>query len=263
MSRRRITRALTACVACLVIPLAGFSSARAAEITTDDGVCTVRLSPAETESGLALSGVFAANWSAEILRDVPSVAEDMALARTWHADKTSEQLADMPGNVRAALERINAASARVGYRDGEAAAPLRILVERNNHRAAGRDTYQMTSAEARAQLAAARRSGSTTLLSGTREGLSVAADEAWLRAWERTPGAQAEADAYRAELRMCATGASGTVDRDEPPTTPVRSSTPDPTTAPTPARGVPLGSIHTSLVVALLEDAGSLKGLFH
>lgn len=263
MSQRRITRALTALAACLAFPLTGASVTHAADITSTAGVCTVRHTPAETESGLALAGVFAANWSAEILRDVPSVAEDMALARTWHADKTGDQLADMPDDVRAALERINAASARAGYRDGEATAPLRILVERNNHRAAGHDSYTMTATEARGRLAVARRTGATTLLSGTREGLSVAADEAWKRAWERTPGAQAEEAAFLAELRMCASGASGPADRGDASATPVRSSDPRQPSSAVPGGGVPLGSIHSSLVVALLEDAGSLKGLFH
>lgn len=263
MSRRRTARALTACMALLAFPLAGASVTHAAHITTTDGVCTVRHIPAETESGLALSGVFAANWSAEILRDVPSAAEDMTLARTWHADKTSEQLADMPVHIQAALGRINAASARAGYRDGEATAPLRILVERNNHRAAGGDRYTMTPAEARNQLADSRRTGTTRLLSGTREGLSVAAEEAWLRAWERTPGAQTEADAFRAELRMCSAGGSGTVGRDESSPSSGRTSATHVPASQVPGGGVPLGTIHTSLVVALLEDAGSIKGLFH
>lgn len=263
MPLRRIARALTSFTACLAIPLAGASVTHAAEVTTTAGTCTVRHTPAEVESALALSGVFAANWSAEILRDVPAVTEDMALARTWHADKRSGQLADMPDDVRAAMERINVASARVGYREGEAVSPLRILVERNNRRAADHDSYTMTSDEARDRLAVARQTGATTLLNDTRKGLSVAAEESWLRAWERTPGAQAEEDAFRAELRKCASGGSGAIDHGTTSPSPVGTPDPRRSSPVVPGGGVPLGSIHSSLIVALLEDAGSIKALLH
>lgn len=261
MSRRPFALAASLLLA---FPLAhSLPAAHAADVIVEGGTCTVVHSPVERDNVLALSGVFAANWSAEILRDIPGAAEDMSLARIWHADKTSEQLADMPAEVRAAVDRVNEAGQRVGYREDDATAPLRVLIDRNDHRRANQAWHTVSPEGAKELLDASRRSGTPTLLSGTRDGLSVAADEAWMRAWERTPGAAIEADASLAELRLCASGTSGTVDRGDASTTVgqiLESRVPD--TRPQ-LVGVPLGHLHTSLIVALLEEAGSLKGLFH
>ena len=102
MSRRPFALAASLLLA---FPLAhSLPAAHAADVIVEGGTCTVVHSPVERDNVLALSGVFAANWSAEILRDIPGAAEDMSLARIWHADKTSEQLADMPAEVRAAVD---------------------------------------------------------------------------------------------------------------------------------------------------------------
>ena len=92
-----------------------------------------------------------------------------------------------------------------------------------------------------------------TLLSESRDGLSVAAGESWLRAWERTPGAQAESEASRAALALCATGTAGSVNRS----TAQSDLTPPPATR-LPLLGVPMGKVHSAFVMALLEDVGSL-----
>ncbi|MCS5478968.1 hypothetical protein NYP18_04780 [Corynebacterium sp. YIM 101645] len=223
-------------------------SAAASEVVVAGDSCTVIHTPAEHEEVLALTGVFAANWSAEILRDIPATRDDMATARSWHADKASDELADMPGHIRAAVDRVNLAGQRVGYRDDEATAPLRVLVDRNDERAAGITWGTFTAVEARQRLAAARSTGAPAMLSGTRENLSVPADESWRRAWERTPGARAEADASHTELRMCIGQTSGTVDR----TTAKAMDTEAPVTSM--VLGVPTGRIHSLTVLRLLEE---------
>ncbi|RSZ66190.1 hypothetical protein EAH68_01175 [Corynebacterium hylobatis] len=227
-------------------------SAAASEVVVAGDSCTVIHTPAEHEEVLALTGVFAANWSAEILRDIPTAGEDMATARSWHADKTSEELDDMPDHVRAAVDRVNLAGQRVGYRDDEATAPLRVLVDRNDQRAAGITWQTFTAVEARRHMAAARDTGAPALLSGTRENLSVPADESWRRAWERTPGARAEADASHTELRMCIGQTSGTVDR----ITVKAMDTEAPLTST--VLGLPTGRIHNLTVLRLLEEVTGL-----
>lgn len=197
----------------LTIPLVSPARAVASEVRVPEASCTIVYSAAEWEEMLALAGVFAANWSAEILRDLPAAREDLTLTRTWHADKTTDELADMPEHIRAAVDRVSVVGARAGYRDGEVLAPVRILVERNDLREDSDPRISFERDEARARLAAERDGRTSTLLSGSREGLSVAAGESWQRAWERTPGAQAESAASRAELSLCAAGTAGSVDR--------------------------------------------------
>ncbi|WP_460490795.1 hypothetical protein, partial [Corynebacterium nasicanis] len=130
MSRR--ARMLAAALLCA--PLIDVPLSPAADVHVTGPTCTVLATTAEREEMLALSGIFAANWSAEILRDIPGSGADMSLARVWHADKTTEELADMPEPVRAAVDRINAAGQRVGYTGEEASAALRVLVDRNERR---------------------------------------------------------------------------------------------------------------------------------
>jgi hypothetical protein len=232
----------------LTLPLIGTPSATASQVIVAGDSCTVIHTPEEHEEVLALTGVFAANWSAEILRDIPTAADDMASARSWHADKTSDELADMPDHIRGAVIRVNLAGQRVGYRDEEATAPLRVLIDRNDQREAGRTWQTFTAAEARAHMDTARRTGAPALLSDTRENLSVPAEESWQRAWERTPGARVEADASSAELRMCTGQTSGTVDR----TTAKASGGSAPATSL--VLGAPAGQIHTLTVLRLLEE---------
>lgn len=240
-------RSFFAAVLLLSLPLLG-TPAAASEVVAAGNSCTVIHTQEEHEEVLALTGVFAANWSAEILRDIPTATDDMATARSWHADKTSGELADMPEHVRTAVDRVNLAGQRVGYREDEATAPLRVLVDRNDQRATGRTWQTFTAVEARRHMAAARDTGAPALLSGTRADLSVPADESWQRAWERTPGARAEADASRTELRMCIGQTSGTVDR----TTAKAVDTGSPVTSP--VLGLPTGRIHSLTVLRLLEE---------
>ena len=242
----------------LTFPLAGptVSPAAASEILVVGPSCTITHTPGESEEMLALAGVFAATWSAEILRDVPAARDDMAMARSWHADKTTTQVESMPEAVREAMARINVAGQRVGYEGEEATAPLRILVQRNDHRAAERGWHAVTPESARRQLAAAGAGGAPTALSFSRENLSVAAEESWTRAWNRTPGAQAEAEASRAELALCAAETSGSVNR----ATAARNT--DVPEARLPLTGVPVGELHASMLMSLLEEAAGLKNLF-
>lgn len=241
-------RSFFAAALLLSLPLTGTPSATASEVVVAGDSCTVIHTQEEHEEVLALTGVFAANWSAEILRDIPTATEDMATARSWHADKTSGELTGMPENVRAAVDRVNLAGQRVGYRDDEATAPLRVLVDRNDQKSEGRTWQTFTAVEARQHMAAARDTGAPALLSGTRANLSVPADESWQRAWERTPGARAEADASHTELRMCIGQTSGTVDR---PTAQATTSGPQVTSL---VLGVPTGKIHSITVLRLLEE---------
>lgn len=239
MSARTILAAALVLAAPLAAPPAGVPAASASEVIADDSSCTVLRSPAEQEDVLALSGVFAANWSAEILRDIPAAAEEMAVARSWYADKTSDALPSMPEHIREAVDRINAAGQRVGYRGEEATAPLRVLMERNDLRRAAAD------------LESSRRTGAPAMLGDVREGLSVPAEESWQRAWERTPGAGAETAAATEELRLCADRTSGTVDRS--------AATAEPSSAPALpplVLGLPLGEIHMNTVLELFREIG-------
>lgn len=241
-------RSFFAAALLLTFPLISVPAATASQVVVAGDSCTVIHTQEEHEEVLALTGVFAANWSAEILRDIPTATEDMATARSWYADKTSGELADMPGHIQAAVDRVNLAGQRVGYQDDEATAPLRVLVDRNDQKAAGRNWQTFTAVEARQHMAAARDTGAPALLSGTRANLSVPADESWLRAWERTPGARAEADASHTELRMCIGQTSGNVDR----TTARAAATEPSVTSLLP--GVPTGRIHSITVLRLLEE---------
>ncbi|QGU04332.1 hypothetical protein [Corynebacterium comes] len=247
-------RSAIAAALILAAPLIGVPPASASEVVVSGASCTVIHTPAEHEDVLALSGVFAANWSAEILRDIPSAAEDMAVARSWHADKTSDALAEIPEHVRAAVDRVNTAGHRVGYRDEEATAPLRVLVDRNDHRRTGRTWQTFSTDEARKHLETTRRTGAPTALSGTHENLSIPADESWQRAWERTPGARAEAAASSAELRLCAGRTAGTVDRAT-----ANAETHDAPVVSLLVLGVPLGHIHTTTVLRLLEEISAFS----
>ena len=247
-----LRRLIVAAVSALLL-IDAPSPAAASDVVVTGPSCTFLYSAAEREEMLALSGVFAANWSAEILRDIPAAADDLAVARTWHADKTSDALPSMPEHVRAAIERVNTAGHRVGYAEDEAVAPLRILVERNDLRESQRPWQILDRDDARDRLAASRDRLTPTLLSESRDGLSVAAGESWLRAWERTPGAQTESEASRAELALCATGTAGSVNRS----TAQSDLTPPPATR-LPLLGVPMGKVHSAFVMALLEDVGSL-----
>lgn len=207
--------------------------ATAAEVTVLGPSCTLASTQAEAEEQWALYGVFAANWSAEILRDIPGAAEDMALARAWYADKKSD--AAPPEEVAAAVARIDVAGHRVGYQGEEASAPLRVLVDCNERRADARRWEVLPRAEARERLNTHR----DTPLHDYRVGLSVAAAESWDRAWERTPGAEDAARAGRAEMSQCTAGVSGPT---PPPVLP----------------GAHIGALYTSLVMNLLEDIGQL-----
>ena len=244
----------------LLVPIVPFGmladdpAASASQIIINGDSCTVVHTPAEHEDVLALTGVFAANWSAEILRDIPTAAEDLATARSWHADKTSAALNDMPDHVREAVDRINRAGQRVGYREDEATAPLRLLVERNDRRGTGRtwQTYRLD--EARQHVDTTRRTGAPALLSGTREDLSVPAGESWQRSWDRTPGARAEADASGAELRLCSRQTSGTVNR-----TTGKAKTDANLSIPSLPAGIPAGRIHTTTVLELLNEISAFS----
>lgn len=251
MSARTILAAALVLAAPLAAPPAGVPAASASEVIADDSSCTVLRSPAEQEDVLALSGVFAANWSAEILRDIPAAAEEMAVARSWYADKTSDALPSMPEHIREAVDRINAAGQRVGYRGEEATAPLRVLMERNDLRRAGTGPQTLSVDRAAADLESSRRTGAPAMLGDVREGLSVPAEESWQRAWERTPGAGAETAAATEELRLCADRTSGTVDRS--------AATAEPSSAPALpplVLGLPLGEIHMNTVLELFREIG-------
>lgn len=241
-------RSFFAAALLLSLPLAVTPSATASEVAAAGNSCTVILTQKEHEEVLALTGVFAANWSAEILRDIPTVADDMATTRSWHADKTSDELGDMPDQISAAIDRVNLAGQRVGYRDDEATAPLRVLIDRNDQKAAGRTWQTFTFVEARQHLAAARKTGAPALLSESLTNLSVPAEESWRRAWERTPGARAEVEASNRELRMCVGQTSGTVDR--------ATAKAVGTTAPVTSLvlSAPAGMIHSITVFRLLEE---------
>lgn len=245
-------RSVIAAALILAAPLINIPPASAAEVITNATSCTVIHTPEEHEDVLALSGIFAANWSAEILRDIPSAAEDMSIARSWHADKTSAELDDVPDHVRAALDRLNAAGQRVGYRGEEATSPLRVLVDRNDLRASGLTRRTLSIEEARADLETIRRTGAPALLSDYRADLSVPAEESWQRAWDRTPGASAEADAAGAELRLCAEQTPGTVDRASAATRTTQSLSSF-------VLGVPLGDIHRATVLKLLEEVAGFS----
>ncbi|MDO5670485.1 MAG: hypothetical protein Q4G50_10805 [Corynebacterium sp.] len=229
MFRRAFAGAL---LAAALLPVT--ATASATEVTVLGPSCTFVSTEAELEDSLALYGVFAANWSAEILRDVPGAAEDMALARAWFADKTAAE--EPPAEISAALERIDVAGHRVGYQGQEASAPLRVLVDRNERRQSAQRWRVMPRVEARERLTAHQ----DTPLHGYRAGLSVAAAESWERAWARTPGAEAAARAGRAEFSQCTAGVSGKA-------------------APPPLPGAHIGALYPSLVMALLEDVGQLK----
>ena len=254
MSARTTLAAALILTAPLAAPLADVPSASASEVISAGSACTVLRTAAEQEDVLALSGVFAANWSAEILRDIPAAAEEMAVARSWHADKTSEASAEMPVHVREAVDRVNAAGQRVGYRGDEATAPLRVLVERNDLRRAGTAPLTMSVDRAAADLETSLRTGAPPMLADLREQLSVPAEESWQRAWERTPGASAETAAAGAELRLCAEQASGTVDRANATAQP----SPSPELPPL-VLGLPLGQIHLTTVLELFREVGVLS----
>lgn len=249
-----------AAVLLLLVPIAPFvllggtPAASASEVVVDGDSCTVIHTPTEHEDVLALTGVFAANWSAEILRDIHSAAEDFATARSWHADKTTEALADMPVHVREAVDRINLAGQRVGYREDEATAPLRLLIERNDHRRTGRTWQTYSLDQARQHVDTTRRTGAPVLLSGTREDLSVPAKESWQRAWDRTPGARAEADASGTELRLCSRQTSGSVNR-----TTAKAKTNPALSIPSLLPVIPAGRIHTMTVLELLDEISAFR----
>lgn len=256
---RRLTVAAVSAALFIVGPSpVGPSPAAASDVVVTGPSCTFLYSAAEREEMLAVSGVFAANWSAEILRDIPAAADDLSVARAWHADKTSDAVVSMPEDVRAAIDRVNNAGHRVGYAKDEAVAPLRILVERNDLRESQRPFQILERDDARDRLATSRDRLTPTLLSESRDGLSVAAGESWLRAWERTPGAQAESEASRAELSLCATGAAGSVNRST-----AESDITAPPTKRLPLLGVPMGRVHSAFVMALLEDVGGLSDSLH
>ncbi len=186
MSVRRLTVAVAAAALALSSPVvAAAQSPPAAQATVADPACTLSTSSQDYTDYAAAIGVFAANWAGEIVRDIPASAEDMSTARAWHADKTTADLPDRPEEIRAAVERINAAGAHAGYGEQEATAPLRLLLHRNE--AVTGDTDD------------------PALLTASLAELGIPAEEAWERAWDRTPQIHARAEEYRTELARCAT----------------------------------------------------------
>ena len=182
MSVRRLTVTVTAAALALSSPIAVAAQSPA---TVTAPACTLSTSSQDYTDYAAAIGVFAANWAGEIVRDIPASAEDMSTARAWHADKTTADLPDRPEEIRAAVERINAAGAHAGYGEQEATAPLRLLLHRNE--AVTGDTDD------------------PALLTTSLEELGIPAEEAWERAWDRTPQIHARAEQYRTELSRCAT----------------------------------------------------------
>lgn len=232
--------------------------AGASQVSVNDATCTVAASTGEYEDFVSAVGVFAANWAAEIVRDLPAVGADMSTARAWYADKTSEDVTDLPESVRGAEERIDAAGVRAGYREGEALAPLQLLLQRNDRRLDGTigwfDSHRMPVSEAQSRLSNARLGNGPAILTSTRQDLSVPADEAWNRAWEATPQIRNEHDATLAELQLCSDATPGTVDRT------TGHVHPDPDPAPGATGGLVgiIAGLH-SLLVQLI--AGQVPGL--
>ncbi len=243
----------------LVAPTAG-----ASQITVGDNVCTVSASVAEYGDFVSAAGVFAAHWAAEVVRDLPAAAADMSTARAWYADKTSTELENQPEEIRAAEERIDAAGVRAGYREGEALAPLQLLLARNDRRANGAvgwfDSHRMTMTEARDRLSSLRLSDAPAVLTASRQDLSVPAEEAWLRAWNSTPQILTQHEATLAELELCAEGTAGEVDRASGDVRPAVTPVPGLTVAGG-LVGI-IGGVYASTLRLIAQHVPELRELF-